>query len=158
MDLADVIEKLNDIVEQGKLKTEQRYAMYSAINRLTDLATYPEKSQNAIYGEQPYLGWLMIMAFRYGVGRHGTQCLKDVFSLFQNNIHLMNDGFIVQMLEEIEWEFEYHKDAKEDGKAFDMSSPEYLRPFYYFLHKEYAKRLKAKGLKPEEWEMRRRVD
>lgn len=143
MDLADDIKYLKSIVEQGHLKAEQRYAMYSSINRLTALATYPEKSQNAIYGEQPQLSWFMIMAFRYGVGRHFTQCLKDVFKIFQDNIHLMNDSFIRQMIEEIQNEFTWYEQQKIDNKAELMGNPEYLRPFYDFLQEEHNKRVKG---------------
>lgn len=94
-----------------------------------------------IVGEQPFLSWLMIFAFRYGVKRHYTQALEPLFPLFKQNITLLHDEFLIQMIRDINLEFRIAKDGGE--------TPYYLEPLRKFCIEELKNRcnpLEQKGI------------
>ena len=57
-----------------------------------------KKPIETIKGTNPHLSWVLLMAYRYAVHRHGTQALCDIDHVIMENIHLMQDEFIRQMI------------------------------------------------------------
>lgn len=90
----------------------------------------------------------LIYAFRYAVGRHGTECMirDDLDKIILANLNLMPTEFINQMIHDIEMEFETYKikvelGTKVAGYAMD---PHYLDSFYKALKNEYNERRRMK--------------
>ena len=59
-----------------------------------------------IQGEDMKLQWLIVDAFRYAVGRHGTHAILDIEEVLFDNIDIMDDGFIAQFIRDIKNEMD----------------------------------------------------
>ena len=73
----------------------------------------------AIKGDEMYLQWLMVAAFRYSVNRHATQSMYGIGDVIIDNIGLLDDGFIAQFIRDIQTELrgvEYARQTKEEYK------------------------------------------
>lgn len=103
-----------------------------------------KRSIIAVEGSEHELGWILLMAFRYGVGRHFTQALLDVQKTIVNNFDLLCDDFIRQMINDIDTERRSYELRKEKGDKipFDLNV-DYLDSFYNELVKEYEARKSA---------------
>lgn len=93
--------------------------------------------------EQHTLACIMLMAFRYGVNRHGTQSLfrPDEHTVIEQNLDLMCDDFIRQMICGIHNEYRLWNLRQEEGqKLYCLDNPHYLQPMLDKLQDEYEKR------------------
>ena len=100
---------------------------------------YPEKGRHECHT----LACIMLMAFRYGVNRHGTQCLfrPDEHTVIEQNLDLMCDDFIRQMICGIHNEYRLWNLRQEEGqKLYCLDNPHYLQPMLDKLQDEYEKR------------------
>lgn len=89
------------------------------------------------------LSCILLMAFRYGVNRHGTQALfrPDEHCVIEQNLDLMQDDFIRQMIEDINHEYDlWELRNKEKEPLYCSDNPHYLQPFLDKLLEEYKKR------------------
>ena len=136
LDLKDSVHLLRCLSKRDKeLKARNVLGAYDSI--LLDKATsyiedglkHPENDMNNIHGEQPYLGWVLIMAFRYAINRHLTQALKDIEGVIVDNFHLMCDDFIGQMIRDINEQYRIYNIATEKRRDGLNGNPVYLEPF-----------------------------
>lgn len=101
---------------------------------------------------------LCLLAFRYAVDRHGTQCMirgagngDTIESIVLDNLDHINSSFKCQMMQDILREFEYYEnaDGEEDkwghakktitpeGYTFWRESPHYLDRMFNALKEDY---------------------
>lgn len=59
---------------------------------------------DTIKGSNQELQWLIVGSFRYAVNRHGTQCMWGIEKVIKDNIDILNDCFIEQFIEAIQFE------------------------------------------------------
>ena len=93
--------------------------------------------------EKHTLACIMLMAFRYGVNRHGTQALfrPDAYCVIEQNFGLMQDDFIRQMIDDILHEYEmWEITTGKIRKEYFLDSPYYLQPFLDKLQEEWKRR------------------
>lgn len=146
LDLKDSVHLLRYLAKRDKeLKARNVLGSYDAglLNKAADYIdealAQPEKDFNNIHGENPYLGWLIIMAFRYAVHRHLTQALKDIDGVIVANFHLLSNDFIGQMIRDINEEYRIYNITKRSNDALN-GNPVYLEPFRQKCLKELERR------------------
>lgn len=145
LDLRDSVHLLRYLKQRDKeLRARNVLGDYDSIllgnaaNFIEEALDNPDKSMTCIKGENPYLGWLLLMAFRYAVGRHFTQSLKDIDRLILDNIHLLCDDFVGQMIRDINDQYRIYNITHEKQK--DAINPNYLEPFRQACLKELESR------------------
>lgn len=145
LDLKDSVHLLRLLVKREKeLRKQNVFGEYDhillskAANFIEEATNNTDKNMTTIRGENPYLGWLLIMAFRYAVGRHFTQALTDIDGIILDNIHLMCDDFVNQMVRDINDQYRIYNVTREKNK--EATNPNYLEPFRQACLKELEKR------------------
>ena len=95
--------------------------------------------ETIIRGPKRELSWLLIMAFRYAVGRHWTEALRDIQNILVAHFPLMCDDFIRQMMDDID--FERRRQELKEDKNIDLK---YLDWFYNQCLEEALRRKREK--------------
>ena len=145
LDLKDSVHLLRLLAKREKALRKQNVLgeydhilLSKAANFIEEATNNTDKSMTTIRGENPYLSWLLIMAFRYAVGRHFTQALTDIDGIILDNIHLMCDDFVSQMVRDINDQYRIYNVTHEKNK--EATNPNYLEPFRQACLKELEKR------------------
>ena len=66
-----------------------------------------------IKGDEMYLQWLIVAAFRYAVPRHGTQSMYGIGDVILDNMGILRDEFIRQFIVDIKEQFDSERIARE---------------------------------------------
>lgn len=112
--------RLIDIEEVLKLdclsqKARKKIDALPAMNAISHRATWVYKEEHRDSWEEHELACVLLCAYRYAVGRHGTRCLErgDLGDVILSNLHLMNDDFIRQMIDGVYEQRRWHSLSKE---------------------------------------------
>lgn len=72
-----------------------------------------------IKGDDMYLQWLIVAAFRYAVTRHGTQSMLGIGDVILDNMGILRDEFIRQFIVDIKEQFDSERIARETKEEYE---------------------------------------